>query len=106
MKATDSGTLSLSPTGEGPTVGFVSHRNWVDYFAIPGDFDSVTEIEHGVDTRAWLPGSGVLLHLAGIFIFAPDGITHHGAGEFVLDDEGNLVIPAKTDAALCEALQD
>ncbi len=105
FRVTGEGTLSLSPTGEGPTVRSSSHRNFVDYFAIPGDFDSVTEIEHGLDTRMWLPGSGVMLRLAGIFIFSPDGVTHHGAGEFALDEEGNLVIPAKQDAALCEALQ-
>ena len=40
-----------------------------------------------------------------IFIFAPEGITHRGAGEFALDEEGNLIIPAKADAALCEALR-
>jgi len=46
-----------------------------------------------------------MLRLAGIFIFAPDSITHHGVGEFLLDDEGDLVVAAKTDAALCEALK-
>jgi hypothetical protein len=45
------------------------------------------------------------VHLAGIFVFAPDGsVTHHGAGEFAIDEEDNLVIPAKEDAALCAAL--
>ena len=105
VKVTEEGTFSLSPTGEGPTVRFVPHYNFVDYFATPGDFDSVTEIEHGMDFRIWRPDSGVMVHLAGIFVFAPDGITHHGAGEFALDEEDNLVIPAKADAALCEALQ-
>lgn len=90
----------------GPSVRFVSHRDWVDYLAVPGDFDSATEVEHGLDIRMWRPGSGVMLRLAGIFVFAPDGsYTHHGAGEFALDDEGNLGIPAKADAALCEVLQ-
>jgi hypothetical protein len=83
---------------------FVSHRNWVDYYAVPGDEGSATEIEHGLDTRMWRPGSGVMLRLAGIFMFAPEGITHHGAGEFALDEDENLVIPPKEDAALCEAL--
>jgi len=106
VRVTDSGTWSISPTGEGPTVMFASHFNFVDHFAIPGDFDSATQIEHGMDFRIWRPGSGVLVHLAGIFVFTPDGgITHHGAGELVLDEEGNLDIPAKADAALCEALQ-
>src|SRR5215217_7856259 len=106
FKGTDSGTWSLSPTGEGPTVRFVSHRNSVILFAVPGDFDSATEIEHGMDFRIWRPGSGVMMHLAGIFVFAPDGgVTHHGAGELAIDEDGNLVIPPKDDAALCEALQ-
>jgi len=105
VKETGAGTISLSPTGEGPTVRFFGHFNYVDYLATPGDFDSATTIERGLDTRMWLPGSGVMLRLAGIFIFAPEGITHHGAGEFALDEEGNLIIPPKVDAALCEALR-
>jgi hypothetical protein len=107
VKETGSGTISLSPTGEGPTVRFFGHFNYTDYLATPGDFDSATTIEHGQDTRMWLPGSGVMLHLAGIFTFAPDGsYTHRGAGEFALDEEeGNLIIPPEEDAALCEALQ-
>ena len=49
--------------------------------------------------------SGVMLRLAGILVFAPDGsVTHHGAGEFAIDEEDNLVIPASADAALCAAL--
>ena len=76
------------PTGEGPTVMFASHRNWVDRFAVPGDFDSATEIEHGMDFRLWRPGYGVMVHLAGIFVFTPDGgITHHGVGELATDEE-------------------
>jgi hypothetical protein len=106
VRVTNAGTWSLSPTGEGPTVRFVSHFSFVDYLATPGDFDSATQIEHGMDFRIWRPGSGVMVHLAGIFVFTPDGgITHHGAGELAIDEEGNLVIPAKEDAALCEALQ-
>jgi hypothetical protein len=106
LRVTNSGTWSLSPNGERPTVRFVSHFSLVDQLATPGDFDSATEIEHGMDFRLWRPGSGVLVHLAGIFVFTPDGgITHHGAGELAIDEEGNLVIPAQEDAALCEALQ-
>jgi hypothetical protein len=37
---------------------FASHRNWVDRFAVPADFGSVTEIEHGMDFRVWQPGLG------------------------------------------------
>ena len=105
LRVTNSGTWSLSPTGEGPTVRFFGHFSLVDYLATPGDFDSATEIEHGMDFRIWQPGYGVMVHLAGIFVFAPEGVTHHGAGEFAIDEEDNLVIPPKADAALCEALQ-
>lgn len=105
VRVTSSGTWSLSPTGEGPTVRTTGHYNYTDYLAVPGEFDSATTIEHGLDSRWWRPGSGVMLRLAGIFVFAPEGVTHHGAGEFAEDEEGNLVIPAKEDAALCEALQ-
>ena len=106
VKETGAGTTSLSPTGEGPTVRFFGHFNYVDYLATPGDFDSATTVERGLDTRIWRPGSGVMLRLAGIFVFAPDGsVTHHGAGELAEDKDENLVIPAKEDAALCEALR-
>jgi hypothetical protein len=106
VRVTDSGTWSLSPTGEGPTVRFNSHYNFVDFLATPGDFDGATTTEHGMDFRIWRPGSGVMVHLAGIFVFTPDGgITHHGAGELALDEDFNLIIPAKADAAMCEALQ-
>jgi len=106
VRFTNSGTWSLSPTGEGPTVMFVSHAGFVDYLATPGDFDSATTVERGMDFRIWRPGSGVMVHLAGLFVFTPDGsATHHGAGEFAIDDDGILVIPPKEDAALCEALQ-
>jgi hypothetical protein len=105
VKETGADTISLSPSGEGPTVRFDGHFNYTDYLATPGDFDSATTIEHGLDSRMWRPGSGVMLQLAGIFIFAPEGVTHRGAGEFALDEEGNLIIPPKADAALCEALQ-
>jgi hypothetical protein len=106
VRVTNSGTWSLSPTGEGPTVRFDSHFGFVDHLATPGDFDSATTVERGMDFRLWRPGSGVMVHLAGIFVFAPDGsVTHHGAGEFAIDEDGALIIPAKEDAALCEALQ-
>ena len=106
LRVTNSGTWSLSPNGEGPTVRFFGHFSLVDYLATPGDFDSATEIEHGMDFRIWQPGYGVMVHLAGIFVYTPDGsVTHHGAGEFAIDEEDNLVIPPKADAALCEALQ-
>jgi hypothetical protein len=32
-------------------------------------------------------------------------LSHHGAGEFAIDEEDNLIIPPKADAKLCEALQ-
>ena len=72
-----------------------SHFNVVDLFAVPGDFESVAETEHGMDFRLWRPGSGVMVHLAGIIVFPPDGsVTHHGVGEFVLDEDQNLIVPA------------
>ena len=78
----------------------------MDDLPTPGDFDSATETEHGMDFRLWRSGSGVTVHLAGIFVFPPDAsVTHHGAGEFAIDEDENLIILAKEDAALCEALQ-
>jgi hypothetical protein len=31
--------------------------------------------------------------------------THHGAGDYRVDEDGNLIVPAKAEAKLCEALQ-
>jgi hypothetical protein len=74
--------------------------------ATPGDFDSATEIEHGMGIGIWRPSSGIMERLAKISIFAPDrGVTHHRVGTLALHEKENLVIPAKEDAALCEVLQ-
>jgi hypothetical protein len=102
----EAGTWSLSRTGDGPTIMFAGHRNWVDRFAVPGDFGSVTEIEHGLDFRIWQPGYGVMVLSSGYFIFTPDGgFTHHGAGDYSVDEDGNLIVPPAADAKMCEALQ-
>jgi hypothetical protein len=44
-------------------VRIASHFNVVGLFAVPGDFESVAETEHGMDFRPWRPGSGVMMHL-------------------------------------------
>jgi len=102
VKQHEEGTLSLSPTGAQPTVRVFSHFNWQDYYAIPGDEDSAITTLHGNWFKFQLPGSGALLHVAGIDL--PDE-THHGVERaLITDDEGNVVDP-EVDAALCEALQ-
>src|SRR5919112_3890652 len=105
FKEEEAGTWSLSPTGEGSTVMFAAHRSFVDRFAVPGDFDSVTTTEHGLDFRIWQPGYGVMVLSSGNFIFTPGGgFVHHGAGDYTIDEEGNLIVPPEADARMCEAL--
>ncbi len=87
------GTLSLSPTGEGPTVRFFAHANWQTVYPIPGDESSEMLTFHGNDTRVVVPGSGGI-HIAGITY--PDD-THHGVIRTENDPE--------VAAALCEALE-
>jgi len=49
LTATEAGTLSLSPTGEGPTVKFVGHYSSVDYLATPGEL--VLDVPAKADAR-------------------------------------------------------
>ena len=58
----------------------------------------------------WVLGIALAIGLVALaalpVVFASDGsYAHHGTGELALDEDENLIIPAKEDAALCEALQ-
>jgi hypothetical protein len=86
------GTLSLSPTGGGPTVRFFAHESYWTNYSVPGDEGSGVETVHGLDNRVLVPGSGGLI-IAGTR--STDGPEH---GVFRLED------PRVADA-LCEALQ-
>jgi hypothetical protein len=94
------GTLSLSATGEGPTVRFFAHDNWTDIYTTPGDEESASTTSHGVGLRIIAPGSGGLIY-AGITL--PDG-THHGVPLRRDLFSGEDIAP-EADALLCEALQ-
>ena len=94
------GTLSLSATGEGPTVRFFAHDNWTDIYTTPGDEESASTTSHGVGLRIIAPGSGGLIY-AGITL--PDG-THHGTPLRRDLFSGEDIAP-EADAVLCEALQ-
>src|ERR687890_349647 len=94
------GTLSLSATGEGPTVRFFAHDNWTDIYTTPGVEESASTTSHGVGLRIIAPGSGGLIY-AGITL--PDG-THHGTPLRRDLFSGEDVAP-EADAILCEALQ-
>ena len=94
------GTLSLSATGEGPTVRFFAHDNWTDIYTTPGDEESASTTSHGVGLRIIAPGSGGLIY-AGITL--PDG-THHGVTLSRDLFSGEDIAP-EADAMLCEALQ-
>ena len=86
-------TLSLSPSGAGPSVRMTGHWNWWSVWAVPGgtDDDAVTT-EAGLDLRISGPGIGSGFHISGRFL--PDGTIH---GLFTgFSDEGF--------AAVCAAL--
>jgi hypothetical protein len=81
------GSLSLSPTGAGPTVTVTVHANWRNEYSPPGqDADSVPATSHGDGLTVRAPGVGVIAHIAGLDL--PDG-THRGAIRGV-DDPGPL----------------
>ena len=94
------GTLSLSPTGEEPTVRLMVHQNWWDHYAVPGDEDSASTTYHGNGLSVLLPGSGGE-RVAGIYL--PDG-THHGVARDFDANEDNIVDNPEVEAALCDAL--
>ena len=100
----EEGTLSLSPTGEEPTVRVFDHNTWVDYFSTPGDFDSATTYRHGNGFRILLPGGGDLLHIAGLE--TPDERLHGVARDLIIDEDTGFVSDPEVNAALCEALGD
>ena len=101
------GTLSLSPTGEEPTVRTFHHISWVDLLSTPGDFDSAITYRHGNDFTILLPGGGELLHIAGLETVVPPEDTHHGvARDLLVDEDTGFVSDPEVNAALCAALGD
>jgi len=100
----EEGTLSLSPTGEEPTVRVFDHVSWVDYLSTPGDFDSAITNRHGNGFRILLPGGGDLLHIAGLE--TPDEMLHGVARDLIVDEDTNFVSDPEVNAALCAALGD
>ena len=83
------GTLSLSPTGAGISVGVAADQTFDERFLVPGDLSSDSEVSHGNFLR--IDGLGSLGRDTGIYL--PDGM-HHGL--FTLGDEA--------DAQLCALL--
>jgi hypothetical protein len=87
------GTWSLSPIGQGPTVALDGSWNWWIRLAVPGDESTGELTSHGTDLRVSGPGLGGLIHDAGISY--PDE-THHGIARFFDTPEAA--------GALCAAL--
>ena len=86
-------TLSLSPTGDGPTVKLIARGGWWNVWPVPGGSDEdALQVSSGVDIKMIGPGLGAQFQIAGRF-----------------DQEGNHtgIFTAFSDeafAALCEAL--
>jgi hypothetical protein len=88
-----SGFISLSPTGEGPRLQLAGHLNWWETFGVPGDPDSASESQHGLDIRLKSPDGRIVAIIAGRS--DPEG-AHTGVDRFVGD-------PAIAEA-ICAAL--
>ena len=73
------GTWSLSPTGEGPTVDVRVNANWWIVLAVPGDESTEALTQHGNEFTVSSPGSGVIVHIAGLDL--PEG-DHRGVPKF------------------------
>jgi hypothetical protein len=87
------GTWSLSPTGEGPTVDVRANANWWIVLAVPGDESTGELTQHGNEFTVSSPGSGVLVHIAGLDL--PEG-DHRGLFRVEVDPQ--------VAAELCAAL--
>jgi hypothetical protein len=86
------GTLSLSPTGEGPSLRMTGHMNWWNVWPVPGTEGDGVQTNRGVDIKVQGPGIGSGFMLAGNF--PPDEPAH---GHFTAFTDESLVL-------LCEAL--
>jgi hypothetical protein len=89
------GTWSLSPTGEGPTVDLRVNVNWWIVLAVPGDESTGALTRHGNGVTISSPGSGVILHIAGLDL--PEG-DHRGVFRIIDDAQPQVA------AELCAAL--
>ena len=87
------GTWSLSPTGEGPTVDVRANANWWIVLAVPGDESTGALTQHGNEFTVSSPGSGVIVHIAGLDL--PEG-DHRGLFRVEADPQ--------VAAELCTAL--
>src|SRR5512132_2064757 len=58
-------TVSLSPTGDGPTATLVTHYSFWTYYAVPGDESSGSGPQHGADLLISFPGYGMFMLLVG-----------------------------------------
>jgi hypothetical protein len=87
------GTWSLSPTGEGPTVDVRANANWWIVLAVPGDESTGELTQHGNEFTVSSPGSGVIVHIAGLDL--PEG-DHRGLFRVEADPQ--------VAAELCAAL--
>lgn len=89
------GTLSLSPTGAGPTVSLSNHWSIWNVWTTPGDDSTVSETRSsGSDLSLSAPGFGVIMHSTGLAL--PDGTRHGVSAQFPLTPE--------VAATLCAAL--
>jgi hypothetical protein len=88
------GTLSLSPTGEGPTVDLRVNANWWTVPAVPGDESTGELTQHGNELTLSSPTFGVIEHIAGLDL--PEG-DHRGVFRLAVEDP-------QVAAELCAAL--
>jgi hypothetical protein len=80
----------------GKTVPYWAMVKESDSFGVPGDFDTVTATYTGNLYTSVLPGAGLLVKDAGVFVFSPEGDVLERHGPKMLFDGDN--------AKLCAAL--
>jgi hypothetical protein len=86
-------TLSLSPTGDGPTVTLIARAGWWNVWPVPGGNDQdAIQISTGLDVKVIGPGIGAEFQIAGRF--KPD---ESHTGSFTAFSDESL-------AAICAAL--
>lgn len=86
-------TMSLSPTGDGPTVRLIAHWGWWSVWPVPGGDDEAAVVTStGLDVKVIGPGLGADFQIAGRF----DPVGNHTGIFTAFSDE--------SFAELCEAL--
>jgi hypothetical protein len=91
-------TWSLSPTGGGTVLSGITHTNWVEQYAVPGDVTTNFGHQQGTDLVVRGPSGGVVWQISGQ-IHGEEFFTGH----FMTDENPPMPITSPAQGDLCAA---